>query len=99
VTCLTEGNPSEIIRISKTNWFTAVGFSISVQERLAPLSNLIRETRKSSRNKNMFVLVGGRCILDNPDRVHEVGADGTAVDGREAISQIQTMIKAAANQG
>jgi hypothetical protein len=44
----------------------------------------IRSVRAASRNPNLFVLIGGRLLIERPDLVTEVAADATAASGGEA---------------
>jgi methanogenic corrinoid protein MtbC1 len=39
-----------------------------------------------SRNRAVWVLVGGRVFMDRPDLVARVGADATASDANEAVA-------------
>jgi methanogenic corrinoid protein MtbC1 len=64
----------------------SVGLSVAREELLPGLGNQIREIRMASRNKQVSVLVGGRIFADRPGLAAEVGADGTAADGRNAVA-------------
>jgi methanogenic corrinoid protein MtbC1 len=63
----------------------SVGLSVSRDEFLPGLAVQIREIRAASRNKSVSVLVGGRVFAEHPDKAADVGADGTAADGRAAV--------------
>ena len=85
------GGPSashgDILEIVKAEKFTVVGFSVSCDDRLDELTEWIQTIRNHSRNREIGVLVGGRVFTDNPELVRQVGADATALDGREAPLQ------------
>jgi methanogenic corrinoid protein MtbC1 len=44
-------------------------------------------------NKNVIVQIGGRPFVDDPSLVGAVGADATAIDGRQAVLQVTSMIR------
>ena len=64
----------------------SVGLSVAREELLPGLPAQIREIRAASRNRRVSVLVGGRVFAANPALAGEVGADGTAADGRGAVA-------------
>ncbi|MEJ2602582.1 MAG: cobalamin B12-binding domain-containing protein [Gammaproteobacteria bacterium] len=82
---------SDVLQIVNTEKFSVVGFSISCDDRLDELAVWIRRIREQSRNPEIGVLVGGRVFLDRPALVHEVGADATALDGRQAPVQARQL--------
>lgn len=70
----------------RTDWLTLVGFSLSCDAGLDRLAAQITSVRRLSRNRAVWVLVGGRVFLDRPELVSRVGADATARDAKEAIA-------------
>lgn len=82
------GGPSardqDVLEIVNAQWFSVVGFSVSCDDRLEELTEWIRAIRNASRNPRIGVLVGGRVFIDQPELVPLVGADATALDGRQA---------------
>ncbi len=82
---------SDVLQIVNAEKFTVVGFSVSCDDRLDELTQWIRMIREQSRNPQIGVLVGGRVFVDRPELVHEVGADATANDGRQAPVQAQQL--------
>ncbi len=79
-------DPVEMVRSVA---FTMVGFSVGSIHTLDRLGTLIRKVRRASRNHAIGVMVGGPIFLENPSLVASVGADGTAVDGRQAVHLAQ----------
>lgn len=75
---------SDVLQVVNNEKFSVVGFSVSCDDRLDELSQWIQTIRNHSRNPEIGVLVGGRVFIDNPELVREVGADATALDGRQA---------------
>jgi methanogenic corrinoid protein MtbC1 len=82
----------EICDVLHRDWFSAAGISISCDFSSDHLKSLIGEMRASSRNPTLAVLVGGRAFQADRELVTAVGADATAVDGREAIVQTHRLV-------
>jgi methanogenic corrinoid protein MtbC1 len=74
-------DPAALVR---SEWFDVIGISVAVDSRLDWLRSGIAAVRAASRNRAIGVLVGGPAMVQDPTRAEAVGADGTAVDGREA---------------
>jgi methanogenic corrinoid protein MtbC1 len=96
VNCLVAPAPNELIATARGRWYDAYGISVSCNEHLGEAQAVIAELRRRSRNPNLVVIVGGKCFLDRPELAQKVGADGTAVDGREAIGHTQRLVEVAA---
>ena len=89
-TCVS-GTPTtrqEFLKLASSEDFELSGLSISADRHLEEAGQLIRDLKRRSRAK---VLVGGRCILDRPELVNELGADAMARDGREAVRVINDL--------
>ena len=76
-----EADPVTIIQDS---WFDVVGISVGVEARVDSLTTGIAALRRSSLNQRIGVMVGGPIFREHPELVALVGADATAVDGRQA---------------
>ncbi len=87
--CLPARELSELVSRSS---FNLVGFSLSADTRLDALAASIRAVRRASRNRGVGVLVGGPVFVDHPELVSLVGADATAIDGRQATLQAQNTL-------
>jgi len=48
--------------------------------------------RKASCNPALGVLVGGSLFAQDPGKVREVGADGTAADGLRALNAAERLL-------
>ncbi len=68
--------------------FDVIGLSLSCEGMLPGLASTIEDIRKASKNRDVCILVGGPVFLSQPDLVSRVGADATAVDGRQAVRQV-----------
>jgi methanogenic corrinoid protein MtbC1 len=82
----TSGDLATIVR---GEWFAVVGLSVGCENRLDALASSVRAVRRSSTNRDVGVMVGGRVFLDHPELVSLVGADATASDGRDAVLQAE----------
>ncbi len=68
-----------------SHWFDVFGMSAAHDTQIDRIASGIRLIRRASRNRDLFVLVGGRLFTDQPELVARVGADGTAAGGGEAL--------------
>ena len=75
-----------------TAWFGVIGLSLACDTHLDALPGLIRALRRTSRNKAVGVLVGGPPFVAHPQLAALVGADGTALDGRQAVRCAQELV-------
>ncbi len=79
----------------RREWVEVVGFSLACDEKLDVVRAEIRSTRRASQNPALGVLVGGPAFTANPLLAAQVGADGTAIDGRQAVLQAQALVDSA----
>ncbi len=75
----------EIVQLVKIQSFDMVGLSGSAVSDPAALAQDLKRVRRASVNKDVKILVGGYAFNMQPELVAAVGADGTAVDAREAV--------------
>lgn len=90
---LPSATAAEILEAVRSEWFAVVGLSMSCDDYSNQLAALISQIRKTSRNRSVVVLVGGRFFNENPEKALQLGADATAVDGHAAIVQTQGLIR------
>jgi methanogenic corrinoid protein MtbC1 len=88
----------ELVGMVRSAWFAVVGLSVSSERKLDEVATGIRAIRRASRNRSIGVMVGGPMFLEHPDWVARVGADATAVDGRQAIRQAHDLLTLLARQ-
>lgn len=89
---LMPGGEREICDAVSQDWFSAAGISVSCSFSQDALRALISDMRRSSRNADIAILVGGRAFGADQELALAVGADATAVDGREAIVQTHRLV-------
>jgi len=79
------GDLAANIRILKNRTIALVGISISHNGALPQAASAIRQMRRASRNKSLFVMVGGTVVNLRPQIALEIGADATASDATTAV--------------
>ncbi|MEY3465917.1 MAG: cobalamin B12-binding domain-containing protein [Steroidobacteraceae bacterium] len=87
------GSDSDILSLVQNEWFAIVGVSISSADQLEKLAGFLRNLRRVSLNRAVGVMVGGIPFSAHPERVALVGADTTAIDGRDAVMQAERLIQ------
>jgi methanogenic corrinoid protein MtbC1 len=78
------------------DWYAVVGLSVSRDLVGDDLRDLLTDLRRIAPNPNTFFMVGGHYFNEHPEQVALVGADGSAVDGRQAILAIRNLLGLAA---
>lgn len=76
---------NRVIDIVSSEWFAVIGFSISGQTYVDELSETIRTIRSTSLNRRIGIMIGGPLVLENPELVGQLGADGTAANAASAV--------------
>ncbi len=84
---------AELAAMVQAERVDVVGFSLACDERLETVYQEIRGVRRASRNPGLSVMVGGPPFVANPLLAAELGADGTATDGRQAVAQAQALVE------
>jgi methanogenic corrinoid protein MtbC1 len=82
----------DILELIASQWFDMVGLSMSVAPDPSAIAASVNAVRTHSVNTDVKVLVGGRVFVEQPELTSTVGADATAIDGREALAQITALI-------
>lgn len=85
----------ELLALVGTMWFDMIGFSICRVSDAAAVKTKIDAVRKSCRNKNVTIMIGGRPFVDAPQLAIELGADATGADGPRALAAIAHIHNAA----
>jgi methanogenic corrinoid protein MtbC1 len=89
------GSPRDIRDLVRSQHFDAVGLSMSSENSQVRLRDLVGLIRRESLNPSIVVTVGGRAFVADPELAVRVGADATAIDGRDAILQLQRLVRPA----
>lgn len=75
----------ELISLMRRSWFSIVGLSVATDRHLSEVPAQIRAVRRESRNRSVGIMVGGPAFAADPGLFARMGADGTAVDARQAV--------------
>ena len=69
----------------RTDWFDVFGLSVVSDAPAERIAAVLKGVRKASCNPDLFVMVGGRAFIDNPDLSSQVGADACATTSAQAL--------------
>jgi methanogenic corrinoid protein MtbC1 len=75
----------DLVALVKSEPFDGLGLSASVVSDPVELAADIRRIRSASRRKPLTILVGGRAFAQRPGFADEIGADGAALTGEQAV--------------
>jgi methanogenic corrinoid protein MtbC1 len=92
VWCEPLSTSNDMVARLRNRWFAVVGFSVGSEARLDSLAIMIRAIRRASQNRSIGVMVGGPIFVEHPEFAARVGADATAADGSQAVSQARSML-------
>lgn len=67
-------------------WFDVIALSVSSERLVRRVPALLRSLRRSARNPDMRILLGGRPFCEQHDLAETFGADGTASDSARAVA-------------
>ncbi|MEL7370564.1 MAG: cobalamin B12-binding domain-containing protein [Myxococcota bacterium] len=70
----------------REEWISLVGFSLSSADNADRVTAIIAEVRAASLNPNLFIIVGGLCVVDDPTLAQRLGADAGPVDAQQALN-------------
>ena len=87
VTCGAYSTRQQLIKVVSKEKFDLIGLSAGSDLLLGKLTSVIRALRKASCNRSVRIVVGGRLFVEHPEYASLSGADGTAMDARQAILQ------------
>lgn len=92
------GSGEEIQDLVRSEAFGVVGLSLGCSSHVQGLATEIQRIRRASCHRGVGVMVGGSLFLDHPELVGLVGADATAIDGRQATQQAEGLLGLAARR-
>jgi methanogenic corrinoid protein MtbC1 len=88
-----------LLDLVRQDWFAMVGLSTACSTRLESLATVVRLIRRASRNPAVGIMVGGPVFIDHPELAAAIGADATAVDGRQAARQAENVLDLMPSRG
>ena len=83
---------AELATMVRNEWVAMLGFSLACDDQLEEVRTEIGRVRRASRNPNIAIMVGGPGFSADPTLAAQVGADGTATDGRQAVLQAALLV-------
>jgi len=79
------GNMRQVIELVSQEWLAVVGFSISGDTHIESLTRTVKAIRAQSFNPHIGIMIGGAMVVERPELVAQIGADGTAVNAAAAV--------------
>lgn len=83
---------TEFQRLFQSEWFDAVGISISTDRQLEVLAALLPKLRTQSDNLNLHVFVGGPMAKEAPERLNGLSAQVFAQDAPQTVAQVMRAV-------
>lgn len=87
----------DLLNCARQHEFAVIGLSAGTQARVENLAATIRQLRRASKNSTVCIMVGGPLLVQHPELAVRLGADATAVDGREAALRAESACALLAN--
>ncbi len=89
----TVADAGELNAMVRGEWIDLIGFSLSHDALLDDARRHIAAIRSVSRNPAIVIMAGGLPFALDPSLALEIGADGTALDGAQAVAIAATLLK------
>ena len=83
---------NELVQTVSSEWFDVIGLSISIEQQLTNLADLIAQFKCSSLNPRLAVLLGGPIFATKVWRPIDFGADGICVDAKHAVGLAESLL-------
>lgn len=83
---------AQLLDILSSQWFDVIDVCASCEPRLPLLSIDLADMRRVSRNTHVGMMVGGPAFDDHPEFAGRVGADASAPDLRDTVSQAEMLV-------
>lgn len=92
----TAATREDAARTVRHDWFDIFGLSATSDTPTEVIGATITQVRKASCNPDLFVMVGGRLFVDNPELAQVVGADVASETAGAALSLAGNAVRARA---
>lgn len=89
---------AEFKRLFQSDWFDAVGISVSTDRHLDAMAALLPVLREGSDNLGLRVFVGGPMAFVAPERLQGLAAEVLALDAPAAVAHVTQRLTAAARE-
>ncbi|MCR9270330.1 MAG: cobalamin B12-binding domain-containing protein [Hyphomonadaceae bacterium] len=92
VRCEPGASTKELARIVSDRSFDVIGLSIARSVAPDEITRVIQKVRKSSRNKDTKIFLGGALVQRDQSIAQAVGADGVSIDASQAPSAAKRLL-------
>jgi methanogenic corrinoid protein MtbC1 len=90
--------PAQLLGLVRDEWFDVVGLSVATDRHLKGLAGCMRALRHASCNPNVYLMLGGAWVTDDPERARFLGADAMASSAAQAFSYAKIFIERAVTE-
>jgi hypothetical protein len=88
VTAAVPQDVAEFRRLFQSDWFDAVGISVSTDRHLDTLAAELPQLRESSDNLSLHIFLGGPMALLAPERLQGMAAEVLAEDAPATVQRV-----------
>ncbi len=81
----------DVESLVRREWFAGLGLSMTADGQVDRIQDLIQLVRRASRNKTIWVLLGGDWAMRHPEQARMIGADAIAKNAPEAVILAQRL--------
>jgi methylmalonyl-CoA mutase cobalamin-binding subunit len=92
VTLCVPQDVAEFKHVCQSDWFDAVGVSISTDRHLQTLSTLLRQLKDSSSNPNLCLFLGGPMAMREPMLLSNIPAEVVAEDAPVTVQFLKERV-------
>ena len=89
---------NELSQAVSNSWFDVIGLSISIDEQLTNLPDLISELKRVSINPRIAVLLGGAIFTLKELRAKDFGAGDICINAKHAVGIAESLLPKDFNQ-
>jgi methanogenic corrinoid protein MtbC1 len=82
----------EVLQASANEWFDLIGLSVGIVEQIPTLGDLINRVKKSSRNPDTLVILGGPAFLNTSVSAESLGASGISSDALHGLKLASALV-------
>jgi len=90
----TPASSTELTELVADQHFELIGLSVSAEDALDGLEAEVSRIRRSSRNPDALIMLGGWMFMERPELALEFGADASAANGEEAVAVVEQLCPA-----
>ncbi len=83
--------PDLLDRVARAS-IDVVGLTVTHDDHISRLPSLIVALRSVSRNPRLYIMIGGRTVMENPGLVTKSGADASAPDAVRALDVAERLV-------